>query len=561
MGKQENEIGASANWFEQYSYALWAPKEIQQHYPALEDALSKLEKGPDAEAAFVVFWNVMESTSLTVNTRLIDGVKEVKLQMDPQFFSNPDVQRNWQLARQRAEEMDREAQEAFLNRLVELVQRYRPKPAPDEPVNELAAIIFAHVSATLAVSLERFEGGQSERFLEAIEESRRVLQRRNEGGPRWYEEADFSRYDFSVDVDVSTRLVEVLLWAKEFQRHNVDKSYDQALECLPRAAKSCVEADDKLYNCFPECETVDDWIPPIPDTSQPGVGVLGMGFHLLRFLVPVERAIDSFERLVGPPSGDANWQRVAGWCRSLENIWDQPGSASGVPSKLFERCETARDFWLQARGLALHKLSPDALVRFLRETERTQSEARLCTYFFGELWNMLPENAQQALIAADNTFWATEGRRGDVLENLRLAVEAVVETILARPFRKWLSGESSRGVRLEDSPRRTAENKSFLPITELIDELWRDHRAEFLKWAQREWPGIEENFWVGVGTDLMALRDARSRAVHPKGREAAGDKVIRDYYAKFLGIGRPGLLPELLRMGVKKPLEKEGPRR
>jgi hypothetical protein len=180
------------------------------------------------------------------------------------------------------------------------------------------------------------------------------------------------------------------------------------------------------------------------------------------------------------------------------------------------------------------------------QTQNTQSEARLRRYFFGDLWDEMPTEAQQALIAADLVYSATEGIRVDVFENLRRAVEPVLEATVVVPFKQWLTGQSIDYV--------SASRHLLLPLSRSIAEIWDQNRRWFDEYTKSQYPEVGEVFWSHLGTSLIALREIRQGGVHPEDRGDPKGQAIRNLYHLFMGINNPGIIKSLLDLKTgKKP--------
>ena len=294
------------NLFSHYSYSTWAPEELQKQYPTLERALCQLETDPNLEAAFTVFWKLWESPDPDNASNIVDldKIEEIIRKNDPNFPSTAVIRQNWELARVLFDTGNQEIRRRTEQRLAQLVQRLEPSVEPDEPVVETDSWIFAHVAGALALELERLDGGQTERSWEVCEQALSWLQRPSTEGPTpWYLETEFS-----LDLTTSNRLVEAMLWAKQFLKHSAVESYQRALEDLFEASKLCLDADSELYDCV-DCERVDDWMASTAGemvrmqggeiiTSGPGIEAGGAGYHLVAFLVPAQKATDAFTRLL-----------------------------------------------------------------------------------------------------------------------------------------------------------------------------------------------------------------------------------------------------------------------
>ncbi|MBI4199006.1 MAG: hypothetical protein HY535_00835 [Chloroflexi bacterium] len=541
------------NLFERYSYHSWAPKQLQELFPTLKDALHALGTNPSPEAAMVFFWEMLDPASEIgeADDEVLD-VDWLEREMFPEPGSRPAY---WIEMRHRLEERNREIRLRRASQLEDLLERLQPILVPDERLREFDVWIFGHMAAALAVWLERNGGGFSERYWEVVDRALALFQRpTTENNRSWEEETEFS-----LDLVTSKRLVEAFLWSKAFHKHNLEFSSEQALECLYKASMLCAQADSDLYDCVTGFQGVEDWmllssgqehrwVGDKRVESGPGLEAPGAGFHLISHLVPAQEAVDAFDRLFEEAPDKANWDQIARLCTVIQGIWEEPTPNPEVKCKSWPFEQTARDFWVMARGLALKKMSPDALVSFLRQTERSQSESRLRRYFFDDLWERLSAKAQQALIAADRAFWASEGRRDDVFENLRLAVEEVVEQVLAAPFRHWLEQNNLTHAAAASASGEQRREQAFLPISRLVNELWKQSRQRFREFTSTKYPGVDPKFWDRLHRNLRELRDVRGKAVHPEDRGVPTGQAIVTQYRRFLGIGQPGILPKLLEL-------------
>ena len=279
----------------------------------------------------------------------------------------------------------------------------------------------------------------------------------------------------------------------------------------------------------------------ISPTSSPGAC-----FHLLNFLIPAQEAFNAFAHLIEQSPESASWDGIANWCRVIQVAWENTNLEPMVASGSWTYEESARDAWVIARGSALQKISPDALVRFLEHTRAFEAEQRLRVYFFDKLWGLLPGQAQNALIAADHAFWATEGRRNDIFENLRLATEAVVGLVLIDPFRIWMLDNPQTQDR--SSKVTPTQNEPYLPIARQLKELWSDNEESFKTFTSFSYPGAETAYWSYLRSGLRALAEIRNQAVHPEDRGHPREESISNIYRIFLGIGQRGILPDLLKL-------------
>lgn len=541
------------NFFRHYSYALWAPQELQKLYPDVESALAQLETSPHPEAAFSVFWNLLDpQCSVPSFPRLLvpDEIEAELKKHDPGFQLTEGMRRTIQ-------ESNREIRESTLRegipaRLAALVQNLRPVVVPDEPVLDFDAWVFGPTSAALAVSLERFDSTQSERLWEVVENALRVLKRPTTG--------NFDvEGEFAFELFISDKLVQVYLWSKLFHKHYAYGEYERALECLVEAVYLCAMADNDLYDCLNDCQSIDDWMSWAAGSEirwrgsevlEPGPGIMaaGAGCHLIAFLVPAQKAVDAFDQLLAASLDGAKWAEIAKRCSVIQQIWEEPTPNPMVQSKFWRPEQTTRDFWVMARGLALQKMSPDALARVLQESKRLEGETRLRTYFFGDSWNKLPQAAKDRLINADRLFYSQEGARPGIFNELRLACEAILEAILWEPYHAWFTNRPLKDMRNLAPALDHRRSGTFLG--QMLEQLWG--ASDFSKFVAEKCPTATGFIYGDLKKALNEMLNLRNPAEHPqRGSRDASASQIRDVYMKFLGIGQPGILQKLIALETK----------
>lgn len=339
-------MGSEKNFFSNFSYSAWFSGDFQKKYPAasMEETLAALESNPSVDAAMAFFWQVFEDPNLSQ----LDVPQEELIRLLTQYETQQADFRNRVLSGT-----------ARLNRLSGLVDRLMPSAAPDERLDERDVVVFAHVSAALALALETLEGAQTGRYWEVVENILRSLQRSSGSWVSW-----FLTTPFDLEVAVSFDLVEAFLLSCLFQKHALDGQYEQALESLKKASEACANADQELID-EEEFDRIDDLIGPDIITEDAIKGRCA-GYQLVAHLVPAQKAVDAFDGLLAASPNKTDWRHVAAECYFVETIWEEPTPDEEVVSNSSPIPQSARDFWLIARGLALQKLSRDDYRR-LRE--------------------------------------------------------------------------------------------------------------------------------------------------------------------------------------------------
>ena len=178
--------------------------------------------------------------------------------------------------------------------------------------------------------------------------------------------------------------------------------------------------------------------------------------------------------------------------------------------------------------------------------EKDAAERRLKSYFFGDDWSALPENAQRRLISAD-VNWNSPQRmsREAILNDLLRATEEMCYEFIWRPLAE--SKESSLDFLKFEA--KVTDRHSTLSAREYVrlckQAFFQDHlRHQDL--ADKDIQFLR----VDLPNLLGQLIDRRNPAEHETGSTTARE-VIEDCYRRFLGISQPGVLPELARIGRK----------
>jgi hemerythrin-like domain-containing protein len=540
--------GLDDNFFSHFSYDSWTSKELQQLHPTFEGAISQLETNPNLEAAFAVFWKLLDPAGAPTVLgpddieKLFNNVEQEIKKGDPGFQFTQEVGEAFRKGL-------RQDSDKNVDRLEALGQRLRPTVVPDEPVSGVEAVMYAHVSAALATILETLDGTQTERFCEVVGGALALLQ--------WPSTDDYwESAAFAFDLFISKKLVEVFLWSKLFQSHYLNNSYEKALECLFKASKVALEADSDLYDN--ECLGIDEWMSL--NSGQeirmqggklvepgPAITTTGIGFHLVAFQVPAQKAVDAFDQLLSVSQASVNWEVIARWCSTIQEIWTEPTPSPTVRSKSLTFKGTARDFWLMGRGAALQKMSPDALVRVLEEGKMLESETRLRTYFFAEHWNHLPDKAQRALISADREYVHSHGRRSIIFDHLRHAVRAILAEQIWKPFQAHLRSQKNLQSLGNLATVFKDDEPDLAPMLRLLGD------GEFQKYLRQHFDPTDIGNLETLERELWNLNNLANVESHEHRRtQSTFEQDVKNEYAKFLGIGQSGILQKLLALKPRR---------
>lgn len=211
------------------------------------------------------------------------------------------------------------------------------------------------------------------------------------------------------------------------------------------------------------------------------------------------------------------------------------------------------EYWHKVAGWAEERLTPDQLRELIEQREDKAAALRLRTYFFpDDLWKQLPERAQQALVSADRlTVTGTSLSRGEAVFNeLRIATEEVLNRYLWQPVSEWAMEQPSpiRGTANILKQARDGEPS----LDDLVQLLWSDGVKDYLRSIGVDDEGVRFLTKEKRMTDhLQRLQRSRNKAEHEL--DSAGNANPRDLYAESLGIGRKGVLPEILRLLNRHP--------
>ena len=200
------------------------------------------------------------------------------------------------------------------------------------------------------------------------------------------------------------------------------------------------------------------------------------------------------------------------------------------------------------RGMALQKMSPDALADALAAIRDKEAETRLRLYFFGDTWDSLPDKARAALISADREYENAHGRRQGIFEDLwQAAREILVETLVksynafsaAQKEQREIKSFAALALALDDDKdlNDIVQDLYYAPLFEdYLRQTFNEDDKAFIK-------GLEKSFG-----NLNRLRNDTVHANRPAYKRNRFKRDIHETYAEFLGIGRNGILPRLMRL-------------
>ena len=511
-----------------------------------------------------------------------------------------------------APELSSQVKSLVLELLNDLYHRYRVPYEPDQddsdireyleagekyeftdaglafPDNLKNLLIIIHVAAARAFVLKQ-DSGFSDEVLDCLNEVKRSWQRLSlngyPGSASGYD-ADYYEVFHSIDAISALTLVELA-------RVNRNQgNYTQALHMMAEASERYSRGAILVMG------PVDWWPQNINTEESPSIPVISPFDEFLTGMhAPVEDVLETFN-LLKSSGYDGDWTQVAHDCRRLagahflcfpknppvewddedengiedyrgfseEYLWPEaprwPGGVLAgdyweISQELMDQYSTTDEqsnavtwsgFWLIAHGWALAQLSRNEYRKMREDDEKHATENRLKNYFFRSDWSYLPERAQQRLINAD-LIWNSPQRvsRESILNDLLRASEEMCERFIVQPFMNDERTSSDiLGIEAkvaEDVRRSSLGVREYISICELPslpDSL-----------AERNLADSEIRFIVEkLPTTLRQLTDARNDADHEIGTFVSPE-LVDSAYRLFLGIGQPGILPELARIGRK----------
>ncbi len=256
---------------------------------------------------------------------------------------------------------------------------------------------------------------------------------------------------------------------------------------------------------------------------------------------------DAFEGLKIPGKCE-NWQPIANICSFLgypinDDLWGTAILDEDGKEELWQL------YWQRGWGWAAGQLTGKEYREHRRQDERDASLKRLGRYFFGEIWELIPEKAQERLVNADH-LWFSEARGialDAVLNDLQVAAETMCYSFIWEPLQKAkVNLELLEFVNKEDELSR----KGFSPT--LSDYSWVCRRPFFRAIVQASGLNQEEQQFLirKLPPALLELRRKRDSSQHDPNMRLRREDVER-IVKLFLGIGQPGVLRRLAEIGPK----------
>jgi hypothetical protein len=430
--------------------------------------------------------------------------------------------------------------EIIIDRLDALCKIKQVPYLPDEVDDPVALYISTLLESSRLIRLLKTEG-YSDKTREILSHALNTLARFSKP------EISYQNPGWQKEYSTFIQAVGTFLYITQFLIQKSDGEYENAMKSLAGGIVYYITADFKSFDrtkkgiTEPSLVEFMNYMTNYPQ-ELPWI-------QALEPQIPVDcfEALRKGERILDPK----NIAAICGlFATTYSNWWildedeNEVKDADGNEWKVI-------DFWHHASGWLEARLQPSDLRELLNEREDSASEKRLRTYFFGdELWAKLPERAKCSLISADRDwFGGSLARTEAVLNELKIATEELMHNGLWKPLEQWLEVQGSKHRDLQDFLNLKAQlaEKRRLPTILDLERICRmSVTGAFL--AENGVPLKERQWFIKeLPRSLHHLRKARNRAEH----ESLGNwarQEIAGFVAEFIGIGRPGVLPQLAKV-------------
>ena len=422
-------------------------------------------------------------------------------------------------------------------------------------------ITFLHIAAARAFRLkQRQGGGLSEEVISCLVEVVRANNRLYQAGL-----GDLLNCGSSHMFMLSADTVSAKACVEIGRVRYAEGRYDEALRYMSRAAfeshyaaeRYSEHGDDAGYS------TESERIPMAPSCSltdplvRRGLGNVSPEDITSIFLALKER-------------GQANsWSEVVKDCKNLfystymfgmqDNTYTRfaDGESERVTEWVMNEPPWVRDefgealtwgeFWHGAWTWASAQLSPSEYRKMREEDEKSTSESRLKSYFFGQDWSALSDRAKERLITAD-VLWNSPANIAweALLSDLRIAAEDMCYRFIWEPVSSVKGGGQGllQFVRLKDELDRD-EKRPEIGIC--VQVCRAGYFRDFLNRQSLDKEDIEF-LTKKLPSAMSQLQEARNFGEHQSTGSWSRD-AVGIYYRQFFGIGQRGILPELARIG------------
>lgn len=466
-----------------------------------------------------------------------------------------------------------EYEDLFLDWFEHLYHSYDVPYIPDVDDgldNHDELFIYLHIAAARAFRI-RNGNEMSEEVLDCLDEVVRTMTRLAAtcGGPNHFFGEAPSNY---TSAGAILAMVFVDLW----RIRKEEGRYADALHYLSSAARYYDGAAANFYGG----EGIDELWPEIAEEEHYWESRLP---NLLTGLdISADDVIQTFQTIRSDEISYSDWAQVARDCRSIADssarAWQFAGNTEqdygpihlwgdedvATLDRILDELYELRDrrgihleitdeewgpvtwsqFWHKAEAWARTQLSPSEYRKMREDDEQHAAETRLKNYFFDNSWSYLPERARGRLINAD-LIWNSPQRvsRESILNELLRATEEMCEQFVVQPL-------------VNDSPyilcieAKMAEKRRSLGVRDYINICEHPSMPSLL--SERGLSDDESRFMTeDLPSSMRNLTRARNPAEHETGTSLIPPALVDSAYRLFLGIGRPGVLPQLARIGRK----------
>ena len=433
---------------------------------------------------------------------------------------------------------DRDCEEFVLKYLDWLYKRCEVSYEPDGESSAFFELdAYLHIAAARAFRIKQNQG-LSEEVTDCLTEVERTVKRIEA------EDGILPHGEEMVAPCHSTQVIAALAHV-ELSRKSaiVDRDFVNALHYLAKAAEyydfvvisnnELIGDHDYMRFLYEDRFDIDLRLRRKLELSLTGLQVsLGEAANVFKSIKKNSRDVDS-------------WSQIVHDCRALKNGWFVSGRDDDVTDD-YGDIVTWEGFWSAAQAWASAQLSPSEYRKMREDDEKKTAETRLKNYFFGSTWSSLPERAQESLISADST-WNSLGRvrRESILNELLRATEEMCERFVFQPLMNEESTKSSiLSIEAKVADRhRSLGVREHIEICELpsLPSLLTEHSLD-----DGEITFLTED----LPASMRNLTRARNPAEHDTGASVL-PALVDSAYRLFLGIGQPGVLPQLARIGRK----------
>ena len=430
---------------------------------------------------------------------------------------------------------DRDCEQFVLECLDWLYERYKVSYEPDGESSAFFELdAYIHIAAARAFRIKQNQG-LSEEVTDCLTEVERTEKRiEAESG------LSFPYYE-SIAPCHSTQTVVTLAYVEISRQSAVNGRYVDALHYLAKAVKyydSAVISNNDLINDLDNLRLIvdDRFDMDLPLRRKLEENLTGLQ-------IPMDEAVSVFRSIKENASDDIDWSQVADDCTALQIAYFVTGREEDITD---ERGYIVAwvEFWAAAQAWTSVQLSPSEYWKRREDDEKHAAETYLKNYFFSSNWSYLPERARESLISADLT-WNSLGRvrRESILNELLRATEEMCERFILQPMANDSPDILSLEAKMAER-RRSLGVRDYINICELpsLPSLLSEHSL-----ADDEIRFLTEDLPASM---RRLLAGARNPAEHETGISMP-PALVDSAYRLFLGIGQPGILPQLARIGRK----------